>query len=67
MSNAQLASVLKWMLLQFVIMGLDILGRTLRLITNHSPTLIFQTLLLYEKVLEVSCMQCCYYTHSWYL
>ena len=48
MSNVQLASVLKRMLLQFVIMGLDILGRTLGLITNHSPTLIFQTLLLYE-------------------
>ena len=62
MYNAQLVSVLKWMLLQFVIMGLDILGRTLRLITNHSPTLVFQTLLLYEN--EVSCMQCCYYTHS---
>ena len=62
MSNVQLASVLKRMLLQCVIMGLDILGCTLRLITNHSPTLIFQTLLLY--VLEVSYIQCCYYTHS---
>ena len=56
MSNAQLASVLKVDAPTICYNGIRHSGTE-----AHSPTLIFQTLLLYEN--EVSCMQCCYYTH----